>query len=121
MDNIDVCSVVVSQEENAGDVEVAAPTEKSAVTKKSPNQNRKFLRLPLARVKHMMKQDPDVSIIGQDSVFLVAKATEMFIEMLGKKTSDQIANTKRKTMLRRDVDSVVAKIPNLCFLEGTLD
>ena len=37
-------------------------------------------QLPIARVKKIMKKDPDVSLISQNSVFLVAKATELFLE-----------------------------------------
>ncbi|XP_019878604.1 DNA polymerase epsilon subunit 4 [Aethina tumida] len=107
-------------EAETGDTQ-ATEVEKSGATKKSPNHNKKFLRLPLARVKHMIKQDPDVKIIGQDAVFLVAKATEMFIEFMSKKAADQIVNTKRKTVLKRDVEVVVNNVPNLCFLDGTLE
>lgn len=67
-------------EAETGDTQ-ATEVEKSGATKKSPNHNKKFLRLPLARVKHMIKQDPDVKIIGQDAVFLVAKATVNFTKL----------------------------------------
>ncbi|CAD6227521.1 GSCOCG00001204001-RA-CDS [Cotesia congregata] len=40
------------------------------------------LRLPLARVRTIMKSSPDVESIGQDGLFLVTKATEMFIHYL---------------------------------------
>lgn len=43
--------------------------------KESPNQRQKLLRLPLARIKTMMKKDPDCGILSQDAVFLVTKAT----------------------------------------------
>lgn len=32
-------------------------------------------KLPMARIKNMMKMDPDVSVISGDAVFLVTKAT----------------------------------------------
>merc|ERR1712157_469704 len=41
-------------------------------------------RLPLSRVKTMMKYDPDVNIITNEAAFLVAKATEHFIEVFAK-------------------------------------
>lgn len=34
-----------------------------------------LLRIPLARVKKIMKQDPDVKLIANDSCFLITKAT----------------------------------------------
>ena len=32
-------------------------------------------KLPLARIKALMKTDPDVSLASQESVFIIAKAT----------------------------------------------
>lgn len=32
-------------------------------------------RLPMARIKNIMKMDPDVSVVSGDAVFLVTKAT----------------------------------------------
>lgn len=32
-------------------------------------------KLPLARIKALMKSDPDVSLASQESVFIIAKAT----------------------------------------------
>lgn len=35
----------------------------------------KHVKLPISKIKHLMKMDPDVTIIQQDAVFLVCKAT----------------------------------------------
>jgi len=40
--------------------------------------------LPIARIKTIMKSSPDVGNIGQDSLFLIAKATELFVEDFAK-------------------------------------
>lgn len=40
----------------------------------------KILRLPLSRVKKIMKMDPDVSIASQEAVFLITKATVKIVE-----------------------------------------
>lgn len=48
------------------------------VEKKSPPQKNEITRttkLPMARIKNIMKMDPDVSIVSADAVFLVTKAT----------------------------------------------
>ncbi|XP_046735778.1 chromatin accessibility complex protein 1-like [Diprion similis] len=42
----------------------------------------KDLHLPLSRVKTIMKSSPYVETVGQDCLFLVAKATELFIHHL---------------------------------------
>lgn len=41
----------------------------------SPPKILKELRLPISRVKTIMKSSPQVEAIGQDCLFLVAKAT----------------------------------------------
>lgn len=35
----------------------------------------RLVRLPLSRVKNIMKTDPDVTLSSQDAVFLITKAT----------------------------------------------
>lgn len=42
----------------------------------------KELRLPISRVKTIMKSSPYVDTIGQDGLYLVTKATELFIHYL---------------------------------------
>lgn len=59
---------------------LATPT---TVTTPSPLRSKDVL-LPLARVKTIMKSSPDVENIGQESLFLITKATELFIMYLTK-------------------------------------
>lgn len=35
----------------------------------------KLIRLPLTRIKHIMKSDPDVTLSSQEAVVMLAKAT----------------------------------------------
>lgn len=39
------------------------------------DRNEKLTRLPLTRVKNIIKLDPDVNLASQEAVFLIAKAT----------------------------------------------
>lgn len=39
-------------------------------------------QLPVYRIKTIMKSSPDVSSIGQESLFLITKATELFVQDL---------------------------------------
>lgn len=41
----------------------------------SPTKPVKYVKLPLSRIKQIMKMDPDVVIVQQDAIFLVTKAT----------------------------------------------
>lgn len=50
------------------------PTEENSV-KESPNQKQRLIRLPLSRIKTIMKLDPDCALVSQDSAFLITKAT----------------------------------------------
>lgn len=45
----------------------------------------------------------------------------MFIEYLAREANRQLANNKRKTVVRRDVDVTIESIPQLCFLDGALE
>ncbi|CAG9862002.1 unnamed protein product [Phyllotreta striolata] len=82
---------------------------------------KKHLRLPLARIKHIMKSDPDCGLISHESVFLVAKVTEMFIELLAIEAGKNVGKNKRKTVLKRDVEVAIENIPSMCFLDGALE
>ncbi|XP_076009344.1 DNA polymerase epsilon subunit 4 [Genypterus blacodes] len=78
-------------------------------------------RLPLARIKALMKTDPDVSLASQESVFIIAKATELFVEMIAKDAMVYAQQGKRKTLQRKDLDNAIEAIDEFAFLEGTLD
>ena len=77
-------------------------------------------RLPLSRIKVLMKSDPDVTIASQESAFLVCKATELFIAALAKLAFSKTQQGKRKTIQKRDVDAIIPDCDELTFLEGTM-
>lgn len=56
----------VSEEEGCPQQQAGAPS--------SASHNR-LAKLPLSRIKTLMKADPDVTLASQDSVFIIAKAT----------------------------------------------
>ncbi|XP_028672380.1 DNA polymerase epsilon subunit 4 [Erpetoichthys calabaricus] len=81
----------------------------------------RLVKLPLARIKALMKADPDVALASQESVFVIAKATELFVEMIAKDAFVYAQQGKRKTLQRKDLDSAIEAIDEFAFLEGTLD
>ena len=89
-------------------------SEVDAVTKSAT-------RLPISKIKKIMKFDPEVTMANQDAVFLIAKATEMFIEGLVKHAGTCTARGKRKTVQKRDVEFAVDSVNNFAFLEGVLE
>lgn len=88
---------------------------------KGKSKENRLLQLPLARVKHIMKVDPDVSLITGECTFLVAKATELFIESLVREAFLHTAQAKKKTVQKRDVDAAIENVESLMFLEGMMN
>lgn len=68
-----------------------------------------------------MKADPDVSLITAECSFLVTKATELFIESLAREAFLHTAQSKKKTVQKRDVDAAIENVESLMFLEGMMN
>ncbi|XP_044137607.1 DNA polymerase epsilon subunit 4 [Bufo gargarizans] len=86
-----------------------------------PVTSQKLVRLPMSRVKLIMKSDPDVSLASQEAVVIISKATELFIETIAKDAYVYAQRGKRKTLQRKDLDNAIDAFDELAFLEGTLD
>lgn len=107
-------------------------------------QREKLVRLPLGRVKSLIKMDPEVHMVNQEAVFLITKSVviskmprlltrfstmltvsivrqELFIESLAKEAYKHTVQTKKKTVQKRDVESAIDKVDALVFLEGIFD
>ncbi|XP_078041736.1 DNA polymerase epsilon subunit 4 [Augochlora pura] len=84
-------------------------------------QKEKLVKLPLGRIKNIIKMDPDVHMINQEAVFLIAKSTELFIDSLAKESYKYTAQMKKKTIQKRDIESAINNVDALVFLEGTLN
>eukprot|EP00112_Aurelia_sp_Birch-Aquarium-sp1_P004663 Seg1528.3 transcript_id=Seg1528.3/GoldUCD/mRNA.D3Y31 product="DNA polymerase epsilon subunit 4" protein_id=Seg1528.3/GoldUCD/D3Y31 len=83
--------------------------------------NSRLAQLPHTRVRNMMKLDSDLHIASQDSVFLVTKAAELFIQFLAQEAHKKSVQSKRKTIQKRDLDAAVSEVDSFAFLEGALD
>ncbi|XP_015514360.1 DNA polymerase epsilon subunit 4 [Neodiprion pinetum] len=84
-------------------------------------QKEKLLKLPLSRVKAIVKLDPDVNLITQEAVFLITKSAELFIDSLAKESYKYTAQNKKKTVQKRDVEIAIENVDGLVFLEGALE
>ncbi|XP_032099343.1 DNA polymerase epsilon subunit 4 isoform X2 [Sapajus apella] len=67
-------------------------------------------RLPLARVKALVKADPDVTLAGQEAIFILARAAELFVETIAKDAYCCAQQGKRKTLQRRDLGRVTLRV-----------
>jgi len=70
--------------------------------------------LPMARVKTIMKSSPEVENINQESLFLITKATELFIMYLTK-LSQRTGNDQELTYT--DLATIVDKKDSMQFLQ----
>ncbi|XP_053706349.1 DNA polymerase epsilon subunit 4 [Synchiropus splendidus] len=116
----DLCG---SEEEKhaAGPGEESSPQQMTGPAAAAAATHGRLSKLPLARIKALMKTDPDVSLASQESVFIIAKATELFVEMIAKDALVYAQQGKRKTLQRKDLDNAIEAIDEFAFLEGTLD
>ncbi|XP_017753560.1 PREDICTED: DNA polymerase epsilon subunit 4 [Eufriesea mexicana] len=90
-------------------------------TRIDEEQKEKLVKLPLGRIKTIIKTDPEVNMVNQEAVFLITKSTELFIESLTKESYKYTAQMKKKTIQKRDIESAINNIDALIFLEGMLD
>ncbi|XP_043666831.1 chromatin accessibility complex 16kD protein [Vespula pensylvanica] len=74
----------------------------------------KELRLPISRVKTIMKSSPYVDTVGQDGLYLVTKATELFIHYLTEEAHMQ--NNKGNNLDYKHLAEVVQTNDTLEFL-----
>eukprot|EP00475_Leptophrys_vorax_P018906 TRINITY_DN2581_c0_g1_i3.p1 TRINITY_DN2581_c0_g1~~TRINITY_DN2581_c0_g1_i3.p1 ORF type:complete len:176 (+),score=44.09 TRINITY_DN2581_c0_g1_i3:51-578(+) len=85
--------------------------------KKQPGfYSTKHHELPLARIKKIMKNDEDVSMISGEALSLFAKACELFILDLTMRSWANAEENKRKTLQRSNVAAAVTQCEMFDFL-----
>ncbi|KAF7311745.1 Nuclear transcription factor Y subunit C-2 [Mycena indigotica] len=72
--------------------------------------------LPLARIKKVMKSDPDVKMIAADAPVLFCKACEIFIAEITARAFIVADANKRRTLSRADIAKALAKSDQFDFL-----
>ncbi|XP_035206718.1 DNA polymerase epsilon subunit 4-like [Stegodyphus dumicola] len=87
---------------------------------KGPEKIEKLVQLPLTRIKNLIKLDPDVNLASHDAVFVIAKAAELFIYMMGREAYKFTKQNKKKTIQKKDIDDCISACDCLAFLEGSL-
>jgi len=73
-------------------------------------------KLPLARIKKIMKSDEDVRMISAEAPILFAKACEMFIIELTIRSWLHTEESKRRTLQRSDIATAISKTDIFDFL-----
>ncbi|KAJ2858867.1 hypothetical protein GGI22_003180 [Coemansia erecta] len=72
--------------------------------------------LPAARVRRIVKEDKDIFACGSESLFLISKATEYFVESLVREAYEFSRLDKRKTVQYKDTAKAVQSIEQYDFL-----
>ncbi|KAF8878021.1 histone-fold-containing protein [Gymnopilus junonius] len=72
--------------------------------------------LPLARIKKVMKSDPDVKMIAADAPILFCKACEIFIAEITARAFIVADSNKRRTLSRADIAKALSKADQFDFL-----
>ncbi|KIP07538.1 hypothetical protein PHLGIDRAFT_105507 [Phlebiopsis gigantea 11061_1 CR5-6] len=72
--------------------------------------------LPLARIKKVMKSDPEVKMIAADAPILFCKACEIFIAEITARAFIIADSNKRRTLSRADIAKAVSKSDQFDFL-----
>lgn len=102
-------------------VEEAGGEGEKADNKAEQETIQRLTKFPMGRVKHLMKLDPDTTMASQESVYVVAKALEMFVESLAKEAFGYTEKAKKKTVAKTDVEKAIDTADCLAFLEGAMD
>ncbi|CAN8311595.1 unnamed protein product [Cochlearia groenlandica] len=77
----------------------------------------KMFRFPMNRIRRIMRNDDSAPQIMQDAVFLVNKATELFIERFSEEAYESSVKDKKKFIHYKHLSSVVSKEERYEFLE----
>lgn len=78
------------------------------------------LAFPLARIRKIVKLDPEVSVIHKQALAAVTKAAELFVEKLGLETVRVASVQNRRKLLPEDVVMVCETKDAFAFLRDDL-
>ena len=76
----------------------------------------KIHQLPLARIKKVMKADPEVKMISAEAPILFAKGCDIFITELTMRAWIHAEDNKRRTLQRSDIAAALGKSDMFDFL-----
>ncbi|KAL9107567.1 MAG: hypothetical protein Q9227_007567 [Pyrenula ochraceoflavens] len=80
------------------------------------NHDYKIHQLPLARIKKVMKADPEVKMISAEAPILFAKGCDIFITELTMRAWIHAEENKRRTLQRSDIAAALTKSDMFDFL-----
>ncbi|XP_059613648.1 DNA polymerase epsilon subunit 4 [Phlebotomus argentipes] len=93
-------------------------TEENPQDAENTTSQSQKLRLPVSKIKNMMKLDQEAGKVSLEALVLATKATEMFLDALVKEAFTHTMAAKKKTLQKNDVDMAISSVDALFFLEG---
>ncbi|EZF35608.1 hypothetical protein H109_02668 [Trichophyton interdigitale MR816] len=76
--------------------------------------------LPLARIKRIIRADEDIVQCSTNATFLIAVATEMFVQYLTEQGYNVVKSNNLKNLRYADIATAVSRIDNLEFLSDVI-
>ena len=83
----------------------------------SNNKRKPLIRLPLAKVKNIIKLDDDIKLVQKDAYLVIGKLTELFIEELARDAFSICKANKRKTISMEDINSALKLNDKMGFID----
>ncbi|GBF87640.1 hypothetical protein Rsub_00351 [Raphidocelis subcapitata] len=65
------------------------------------------LVLPLARVKKLIKSEPDVKVVSSEAIFLIGRAVELILDEMVARAHASMSRDARKALLYKDIANAV--------------
>ena len=80
----------------------------------------KLMKLPVSRLKSIIKLVPSVSLVNSEAVVVIGKATELFLRELVTEAHQMTLESGKKTLTLAHIEGVIQTLPQFEFLEGML-
>jgi len=93
----------------------------SSSSRERIQRQRDINRFPITRIRIIMKMDPELTIASQESVFLISRAAELFVQYQAQQAYKRTKQSKRKTVQKKDIDAAINDLDCMAFLEGAID
>ncbi|KAB8078824.1 histone-fold-containing protein [Aspergillus leporis] len=99
-----------------------APKEKSTSESASSHEITGQSALPISRIKKIIQLDDDIVQCSSNATFVIAMATEMFIQYLTEQGHNVVKSERkpRKLIQYKDLATAVSRIDNLEFLSDVI-
>ncbi|XP_058801010.1 DNA polymerase epsilon subunit 4 [Phymastichus coffea] len=78
----------------------------------------KLIKLPISRIRTIIKTDVEINLINREALFLIAKATELFIGALLKESYKYTYQSNKRTVQNQDLENAIYNVKALIFLDG---